>query len=607
MRLPYLTPPANKTRRQTITFGGVNYGTRPHDGELEESRGLSSARYPCLAQRRGRKKEASYTSPTALYAKGKLCVVDGTDFLYDGRVVGQVTAGEKHITSINTKVVVFPDKVYYDTKEEKFDSLTASYSGYAGDVIFTAGTLTVPERSYFDQAAQEDTVTSGVAADEAVSVYTGVSINKTTGALTMLGKTESTAAELKSGDLIQYGLTSAAQYMAVKSSEKQADETYQITGTVHTSTLHEYQTFGEAFKAGDAVEISGCTSLPANNGSHIIRGVSGRTLTFDRDIFTAGTEGGTVLLERKVPDLTCVCECGNRIWGAEGSTIYASALGDPANFYVYDGLATDSFSVAVGTDGDFTACCAYSSTVLFWKENYLHKILGDYPAQYTIYTYTVPGVQTGSEKSLAVINETLFYKGRSGIYAYAGGAPELISENFGTRRFYHAAAGTDGELYYVSMQTEEGAWELYAFDTLPGIWLREDETHAADFAYLDGVLYYLDAGDSSLMMTGQDYTEEGPVNWSATLCQMDETTHGQKGYSRLFLRLDLDTGSWLKVEISPDGAPFREVYSTHNQRAKTLQIPILPTRCDNFRIRISGKGGCVVKSLAREFSVGSEY
>lgn len=607
MRLPYLTSPANKTRRQIITFGGINYGTRPNDGELEESWGLSSSRYPCLAQRRGRKKEASYTSPTALYAKRKLCVVDGTDFLYDGKVVGQVTAGEKHIAGINTQVVVFPDKVYYDTKKEKFASLAASYPGYAGDMLFTDHTLAAPERSYIDQTAQEDAIISGVAADEAITVYTGAGVNKTTGALTMSGGAESTAPGLKSGDLIQYGLEEDTQYMEVSSSEVQADGTYQITGTVHTSTLYEYQTFDKVFKAGDAVEISGCTSAPENNGSHIIRSINGRTLTFDRNIFTGGFEAGTVMIERRIPDLTCVCECGNRIWGAEGSTIYASALGDPTNFYIYEGLSTDSYSAAVGTDGDFTACCAYSSTVLFWKENYLHKILGDYPAQYTIYTYTVPGVQAESEKSLAVINETLFYKGRSGVYAYAGGAPELISENFGTRRFSHAVAGTDGERYYVSMQTETGAWELYVFDTLPGIWLREDETHAVDFASLGGVLCYLDAGNNSLMMTGQDYAEEGRVDWSATLCKMDETTHGQKGYSRLSLRLDLDAGAWLKVEISPDGAPFRQVFSTHNQRAKTLQIPILPTRCDNFRIRISGKGGCVVKSLAREFSVGSEY
>ena len=311
-------------------------------------------------------------------------------------------------------------------------------------------------------------------------------------------------------------------------------------------------------------------------------------------------------LARNVPDLTCICECDNRIWGAEGTTIYASALGDPKNFYLYDGLSTDAYSVAVGTDGEFTGCIAYSSTVLFWKEDCVHKVIGSTPSTYEIYTYTVPGVQAGSEKSLVVINETLFYKGRNGVYAYTGGTPELISENFGTRRFSNAAAGSDGERYYISMQGEGDAWELYVFDALRGVWLREDDTHALDFAQLDGALYYLDADTGKVMICGRDYEEEGRLDWSATLCQMDETTHGRKIYSKLYLRAQMEQGSWLKVEISADGAPFRQVFLTHNERAKTAQIPILPTRCDNFRIRLSGRGVCLFKSLVREYSVGSE-
>ena len=90
-------------------------------------------------------------------------------------------------------------------------------------------------------------------------------------------------------------------------------------------------------------------------------------------------------------------------------------------------------------------------------------------------------------------------------------------------------AGSDGQRYYISMRNETGDYELYVFDTLRGIWLREDNTHALDFAYLDGTLYFLDGSTGKLMMSGQDYSEEGRIEWSATLCQMDETTHGRKG------------------------------------------------------------------------------
>lgn len=629
MRLPYMTAQTNRAKQQIIAFGGINYGLRPNDGELAESLGLSSARYPCLSQREGRKTFGSYTDPTGLYARGKLCVVDGTDFIYGEKVVGQVQAGEKLFATINTKIVIFPDKVYYDTKEDKFGNLSASCPGYAGDITFTANTLTVPDQSWNDVAREEDTSHAGVPGDTAITVYTGASVDKTTGALTLTGAEEKTVSALAKGDLIQYGIDNedqAKQYLSVESCEKEAEpeqpeepaedgdtdaETpaanYTIVGKLHEATLYQYPSLDELFKKGDGVEISGCTSFPKNNGTRVVKGAAKRTLTFADNTFTAGTEAGTVLIERKVPDFTCICECDNRIWGAEGTTIYASALGDPTNFFVYDGLATDSYSVAVGSDGDFTGCCAYSSTVLFWKENYLHKILGSYPAQYEIYTYTVPGIQKGSEKSLVVINETLFYKGRNGVYAYSGGTPELISENFGTRRFDSGIGGTDGERYYLSMQREDKAWELYVFDTIRGIWLREDAIHAVDFAYLDGTLYFLDGSNKRVRMMGQDNSEEGPVEWSATLCQMDETTQGRKGYSRLYLRADLEAGAWMKIEVSADNAPFRQVFATHNQRAKTMTIPILPMRCDNFQIRLSGKGLCVIKSIVREFSLGSEF
>lgn len=172
MKLPYMTAPTTKTKRQIIAFGGVNYGLGTSDGELLESFNLSSSRYPCLSQRDGRKTAATYTAPTGLYARGELCVVDGTDFIYGGKVVGQVTAGEKQFATINTKIVIFPDKVFYDTATEEFGNLAAEYPGYAGDVTFASNTLTVPEQSYIDQAHEEGNTLAGIAAGTSITAYT---------------------------------------------------------------------------------------------------------------------------------------------------------------------------------------------------------------------------------------------------------------------------------------------------------------------------------------------------------------------------------------------------------------------------------------------------
>ena len=63
MNLPYMTAATGKNRKQIIAFAGLNYGQGAGDGELAESWGLSSARFPCLSQRDGRSC-AWWTGPT---------------------------------------------------------------------------------------------------------------------------------------------------------------------------------------------------------------------------------------------------------------------------------------------------------------------------------------------------------------------------------------------------------------------------------------------------------------------------------------------------------------------------------------------------------------
>ena len=51
------------------------------------------------------------------------------------------------------------------------------------------------------------------------------------------------------------------------------------------------------------------------------------------------------------------------------------------------------------------------------------------------------GVQKGSEKSLRVVNETLYYKSRSDVCAYQGGFPTGVSAALGDVRYHGAVAG----------------------------------------------------------------------------------------------------------------------------------------------------------------------
>ncbi|MBR3865301.1 MAG: hypothetical protein IKM67_01155, partial [Clostridia bacterium] len=149
----------------------------------------------------------------------------------------------------------------------------------------------------------------------------------------------------------------------------------------------------------------------------------------DIEMLPYSLEGARVRVSRHIPDLDYICESENRLWGVSNRThtIYASALGLPGEFTEFDVVSTDSYAVAVASEDDFTAICAYGGGVCCFKENRLHKMLGSFPAEYYMNEYEIAGVQKGSERSLQIIDEVLYYKGKYGVYAYSGGVPRLIS------------------------------------------------------------------------------------------------------------------------------------------------------------------------------------
>ena len=358
------------------------------------------------------------------------------------------------------------------------------------------------------------------------------------------------------------------------------------------------------FAKGDNVKITGC-STPENNKEIIVREVTESELVFDENSFTAGVESAEVTLKREVPDLDFICENNYRLWGTHGNTIYSSKYSDPLNFACFEGLAGDSYAIDVPSEGDFTGCIPYSTHICFFKENVLHKLYGDKPSNFRIVNSNVYGVQSGSEKSMQIVNEQLIYKGVGGVYSYTGGVPELISEKFGTNRYSDAVACCDGEIYYISMKQGD-KWNLFAYDVLKNIWLREDGTNAADMTFHNGKVYYIDA-DTKNMYYIDKTADRSDIEWGATFCTIHETINERKGYSKFHLRLDLTAGAWLSVDIKTDNdTQWKQVYTTHNAKAKTISVPIMPTRCDSIDIRLRGKGECTIKAFIREFTTGSD-
>lgn len=510
MRVPELPYELRPNRAETVQMRGINWSDALQEGDLRDSLNVSARRWPYLTTRKGRVKQTAYSNATAMTAWGKLVAVQGTSLLYDGKAVGTVTPGRKQFAVVNTKMVIWPDKVYLDINDKKIKPLEATVSG--GKATFTKNKMTV-------------------------------------------------------------------------------------TGWPDLRKL---------FKAGDGVELSGCVTQTANNKHFVIKAVAANAISVADETFTEAEEASaSITLARKIPELDFICESENRLWGCNSKTqtIYASALGDPTNFNVYEGVATDSYAVAVGTDGKFTGCCKLASSVLFWKETKLHKMLGSFPAEYALYTYEMEGLQDGCHKSQQVINDTLFYKGPHGVYAYSGGTPALISENFGEKDFSGAVAGNDGDSYYMSVKDGD-AYRLMVYETKTGMWVLEDGTEAVDFARLGRKLYMLDGNGNVYLLDGEETPQTQP--WMAQLAPMYETLNGKKAYSKLLLRLELPLGSYVIAKMRCDGKPWQECGRVIGREFNVTTMRLAANRCDKFELRLEGKGPCTVLGLSREFIVGSD-
>ena len=665
--LPYLQAVKNASKKYSVAFRGLNYGEGTQDGEFAETYNLSTDQYPCITQRAERIAVNGYSSPTTIHAKGKLLVIDGENVLYGDTKVGTVTEGKKQTATIGNYIVIFPDKKYYkvpteDNKEGEFGSLEAEFK--ASGLAFTNSTIALKQEqkaSWLDFTTS--TIKMGTAFKIQGTTFAQNSISKTGAnfpfksgdAITITGcsyssnnKTTEVTIQTATADKLTFSsnifsartenntITITRAKTEGAFSFKEGD-TVTITGcstsennkevtikeaTADTLTFED-NSFAEAteigsititrktegeftFREGDAVAITGCSNSGNNKESEIIiRGVTSDELTFDDNAFTAvANESNEVTIKRTVPDLDFICESNYRLWGTHGNTIYSSKFSDPFNFKVFDGLANDSYAIEVGSEGEFTGCIPYSSHICFFKENTLHKLYGSKPSNFQITTVNVYGVQSGSERSMQIVNEQLLYKGVGGVYSYTGGVPELISEKFGNNRYSDAVACCDGEKYYISMKQGE-TYSMFVYDVIKNIWLREDDTHATDMTFYNGKVYYLDSKGGLYYI--DKTADRNDIEWGATFCTMHETINERKGYSKFHLRMDLSAGAWLAVDIKTDNdLQWKQVYTTHNEKAKTVSIPIMPTRCDSIDIRLRGKGKCTIKAFIREFTVGSD-
>ena len=159
-------------------------------------------------------------------------------------------------------------------------------------------------------------------------------------------------------------------------------------------------------------------------------------------------------------------------------------------------------------------------------------------------------MQRGSERSLAVLNETLFYKTTTGVCAYNGSLPSSISDDLGEVRYSDAVAGTIDNRYYISMKDEKGTPAMFVFDTKNGMWCKEDNTDALYFCKHGDDLYYIDTADKmmksvrgTLLYDIEEKSTEGNFDWFVESGVVGYSAPDNKYVANINLRITLEFGT----------------------------------------------------------------
>ena len=378
--------------------------------------------------------------------------------------------------------------------------------------------------------------------------------------------------------------------------------TYMTTGTISVYTYAEQQS--KACNISCAVEAASATQLTLPRETFIeLTGEGVPTATFT----------GTV--KREIPDLKHVIEWNNRLWGVSDAdnTIYACKLGDPKNWKYFQGTDLDAFYAQQGTDEKWTGSAAYSGHLIFFKPNSMTKVYGTNPSSFQITNTICYGVEPGSNKSIAIVNDTVFYKSSIGIMAYDGGTPYSISDRFNIK-FSDVVGGTEGRKYYASIKTEAGDYELMVLDVDKGLWHKEDDVRFRSCCTLDGRLYFIeDIGtddflkDRIYIINPETATETKlQRDWMATFGAFDELIEDRKIYSRMSLRFIAQPGTKVSIFIKMDDGEWELVKKFAYAGTGGETVPIVPRRCDRFSIKVVGTGDCEIKSLTRRFRRGSK-
>ena len=623
-------------KENLTAFGGLNTTETCGDNEFKAESNLGSSHYPYLSPREKRSAETNIggdkakfatsfihyeyqtltgTAEAVLYAtySGNNTVFHTTQTGVNDYTISGTTVFPKQFVRMGGRIVIHPDMVVLDTVAKTWRAIRASVDYSAAGVV--------------------PCTKDGVEVD----CYTSNNPPATPNDGDYLY-------ELSTGKYFQYSSVSSSWVEADGYFLFETPDTYDSWDegdTLHFESTNGMETDYHLVIDGDPVVKKEWTGGGTNY--YVLKGY------FTTEV-TSLESGTDFTVSRRVPPMDFICSSGNRLWGCRFgdnlNEIYASALGNPFAWYLFEGTSMDSYAVSIGDGGAWTGAIEYQGYPTFFKENMIFKIYGSYPAQYQVNKTECLGVKAGC--GIGIMGGVLYYGSSDGVCAYTGSYPSVISEkiHYGGYPVVAKCIGGVERFLYVG----DDSTQMFVYDAEHRIWHNESVTD--DCLYIEvykgkvycgyglmdsvsGRVYKMFRTDGDAEQDFDWYGETKPYPlWNVGT--KSSTYNPDNAYlAEIQMRVQSNGGSFA-VSVAYDNGSWNEVYSfdptidwrslldmtwadvnvrysnwsdletSHKSGIINLTVHIRLKRFSTVRLKIAGHGDVKVCSLTKHWRGGSD-
>lgn len=623
---------SKNTATRTENFYGLNRCRRPSAGEMEDMTNMSSREYPCASPRGGRESVAesegkilAAVAPDEAFSDTieGFTGVSGDAFYYNG--VRKTTIIGSRIS--NTHQIDLPPDCQWEIKQ-------------MGDILILNGFRKSERKSYmFYYNIRQDTFAYGGAAMPKMIVMIG-NDNKGTYIEALrdikyvrdyvINYSDGTSfncndyAEMyhAGSGIITWEENLFSKYFEV-GDELRIEGFRAVNEGQHFSlnksnistvtTINDYTRFNtyDIDDADTTSDTSGQVCSMYVESFSVVEGEGSRhkmyIKTYNRkgnecQYYTLGSDSSPsyyagVDILRKMPALNHICIHQGRIWGSSpsGRYIYASASDDIFSFSDED--MTDGFAwrMPADTSGEFTGFSSYNGELVAFKPRTMSIVSGYNTRNYQM--NTISGIGCISPHSMIVTNKGIMFLSYDGFYIYSGALPKAFGRNL-NKSYTDAVAGFDGHKYYASAVDCDGNREMLVYDTVYGIWHREDDFNAVGFFEFRDGFYVCDSG----AVYKTDGKSDG-VEWSMTQAQSGD--YDLIGINEVWVRAEIERGAEFTVYTDfGDGRWRKHTTFSESDGITVYRVPVRFAHTDSYRIKISGRGKVIIYGIEAVSATG---